>query len=83
MRLIDADELKGCAIIRPMTHEEFEHIHACQNLIAHNTIPTAYDVEAVVEQLKKLLKYHYEKNEMGEVAGLRVAIDIIKKGGVK
>lgn len=40
-RLIDIDELKGCAIIRPTTHEEIEHIRACKNLISHDDIPTA------------------------------------------
>lgn len=42
-RLIDIDELKGCAIIRPTTHEEIEHIRACKNLISHDDIPTAME----------------------------------------
>lgn len=42
-RLIDIDELKGCAIIRPTTYEEIEHIRACKNLISHDDIPTAME----------------------------------------
>ena len=42
-RLIDIDELKGCVIIRPTTHEEIEHIRACKNLISHDDIPTAME----------------------------------------
>ena len=43
-RLIDADELKGCAIIMPTASEDMSHVLACKGLIKHDDIPT---VEAV------------------------------------
>ena len=51
-RLIDIKELQGCAIIRPMSHEDMVHINSCSNRINHNEIPTAYDIDKVVEQLE-------------------------------
>lgn len=82
-RLIDIDELKGCAIIRPMTHEDFEHIDACENLVSHNDIPTAFDMNVVISELEN----HCEKFEdevTGEIAFAREeAIEIVRKGGVK
>lgn len=49
-RLIDIDSLKGCAIIRPTSHESIEHIKQCGNdVLNHNDIPTAYDVDAVIQ----------------------------------
>lgn len=50
-RLIDTDSLIGCAIIRPTSLEDIEHINACKERISHNDIPTAYDVEKVVEEI--------------------------------
>lgn len=45
MRLIDIDKLRGCAIIRPMSHEEMSHIRSCSNILIHDEIPTAYNKE--------------------------------------
>lgn len=80
-RLINTDNLIGCAIIKPMTSEEFGHILACENKIVHDDIPTAFDVEAVVKQIEEWNKvtgalpehstWYYE------------LISIIEKGGVK
>lgn len=80
-RLINADDLIGCAIIKPMTSEEFGHILACENKIVHDDIPTAFDVEAVVKRIEEWNKvtgaipenstWYYE------------LISIIERGGVK
>ena len=55
-RLIDIDELKGCAIIRPTTHEEMGHVLDCKNYVCHDDIPTVYDIEAVVKELEEELQ---------------------------
>ena len=78
-RLIDADNFKGKVIA---SHTGSGVI----KLIAINDVPTAYDLEKVVEQLEK------EKNSicredgslMGErtVIGIDKAIQIVKGGGV-
>ena len=40
-RLIDIEVLKGCAIIRPTSHETIEHIKQCgDDVLNHNDIPT-------------------------------------------
>ena len=76
-RLIDTDSLKGCAIIRPTSHETIEHIKQCGNdVINHNDIPTAYDVEKVVEELEELANYN--GNAYLDSADV---IDIVKRGG--
>lgn len=52
-RLIDIDSLRGCVIIRPTSHEIIEHIKQCMDdALSHDDIPTAYDVERVVEELE-------------------------------
>lgn len=51
MRLIDADELRGCAIIRPHNHMDFVLINKCSDQVDYDSIPTAYNVDKVVEQL--------------------------------
>lgn len=52
MRLINIDELKGCAIIRPHSREDMKAIKSCSEVIPHNEITTAYDIDKVVEQLE-------------------------------
>lgn len=85
-RLVDIDSLKGCAIIRPTSHESIEHIKQCGNdVLNHNDIPTAYNVDAVVEELKSLSNaeadYYYAKSN--DVIERETAIDIVRKGGVE
>ena len=79
-RLIDIDELKGCAIIRPTTHEEMEHICACKNFLNHFEIPTAYDVEAVVKELENTSSEIFGHTK---IISTNKAIEIVRMGGVK
>lgn len=84
-RLIDADSLKGCAIIRPTSHETIEHIKQCGNdVLNHNDIPTAYDVEKVVEDLQKASMI-VEQNENSIKCAIEenMAVHIVKRGGVE
>ena len=81
-RLIDIDSLKGCAIIRPTSHEDIEHIKACKCCISHDDIPTPYNVDAVVAELKKEFKKYYGAN-WDKAPYLVKAIDIVRKGGVE
>ena len=52
MRLINIDELKGCAIIRPHSREDMKVIKSCGEVILHNEITTAYDIDNKVRQLE-------------------------------
>lgn len=84
-RLVDIDSLKGCAIIRPTSHESIERIIKCgSDVLNHNDIPTAYNVDAVVEGLKNLSNaeadYYYANSN--DVIDRETAIDIVRKGGV-
>lgn len=79
-RLIDIDELNGCAIIRPKTHEDFDYIYACKNLISHNDIHTAYDIEAVVEQIEE---FYPDVEHYGFSCAITDIIALVRNGGVK
>ena len=56
MRLIDIEKLKGCAIVRPHTHEDIMAVESCSEKIAHKDIPTAFDINTVMEHLNKELE---------------------------
>lgn len=80
-RLIDIDALKGCAIIRPTSHEDIQHIKACKNCISHDDIPTAYDLEKVLKQLKEA---ETDVSNLGHYAiHTDDAIKIALKGGAE
>ena len=79
-RLIDIDDLKGCAIIRPTTHEEMSHVLACKSFVAHADIPTAYDIEAVVEELESASSEIFGHTK---IISTNKAIEIVRRGGVK
>lgn len=88
-RLIDSDSLKGCAIIRPTSHESIEHIKQCgDDVLNHNDIPTAYDVDAVLAELEEESDF-FGGESMGSLQkayyckGIDKAISIVKMGGVK
>lgn len=86
MRLINIDELKGCAIIRPHSREDMKAIKSCSEVIPHNEITTAYDIDKVIEQLKeKSVAYcrEYCCAEDENILYLPDAIEIVKKGGVE
>lgn len=95
MRLIDAKKLKGCAIVRPHTHEDIKAIESCSELVEHRSIPTAYDVDKVLKQLEEEKEYseadfdrytreHYPDSDCDDwfCSGLERAIEIVKGGGV-
>ena len=52
MRLIDIEKLKGCAIVRPHTHEDIMAIESCSEKIVHKDIPTAFDINNVIKEIR-------------------------------
>ena len=52
MRLIDIEKLKGCAIVRPHTHEDIMAIESCSEKIAHKDIPTAFDINKIIKEIR-------------------------------
>lgn len=92
MRLIDIEKLRGCAIIRPHDGLEVKVIESFSDKIKHQDIPTAYDVDKVVQEIEQLrvqyfltiagtgdkeLDVAYEK----VYQALDAAIEIVKTGG--
>ena len=95
-RLIDADD-----VISLLANHHFDDSKENTDLLIHNlckevkSIPTAYDVDAVVEQLEKKIQTHercieYEKKngtiteefqQRKAVEVLKDAIEIVKGGG--
>jgi hypothetical protein len=76
MRLIDADSLKG--LFDPGTWQGDMLIKAIDN------VPTAFDVDKVVERLKECERYVYDavSDEDNYVIDTEKAIEIVK-GAVK
>ncbi len=81
MRLIDADELE-----KVMTEDWFLEILATQDgksaikkdiVNAIDSLPKAFDVDKVVEEIKSLSGYEIYKNTFDLI------IEIVRKGGVK
>ena len=94
MRLIDIEKLRGCAIIRPHNGVEVKVIESFSDKIKHQDIPTAYDVDAVFQEIEQLrMQYFMTIANTGDktldVAYEKVckaldnAIEIVKKGGKK
>ncbi len=94
MRLIDIEKLKGCAIVRPHTHEDIMAIESCSEKIAHKDIPTAFDINTVMEHLNKELELADDEKSRcikenpiqfdsakGYAHGIAVAIEIVERGG--
>lgn len=76
MRLIDADNYKGKIIA--------SHCYSGVNkLINVDDVPTAYDVDKVVEQLKtdSLVKLYGSGNSDNYLIPVKRAIEIVKAGG--
>ena len=79
MRLVDIEELKGCAIIRPTTHEEMSHVLACKDLVKHDDIPTAEAIperklQEVIDRINEELDYstlYHNKSEIMYRKGIR------------
>lgn len=94
MRLIDADEL----IETIEGSEELLDLQKYELIDCVDACDTAYDVDKVVEQLKKELKQANEDKEryihgnplefdmanraIGYAVGINYAIEIVRKGGV-
>ena len=86
MRLIDAEKMKeNCKITG-----EFENNFQCVDLVTLGCVidnqPTAYDVDKVVAELKRK-KFIEQETILSDVhqgfnAGLSMAIQIVKGGGV-
>lgn len=77
MRLIDADSFKGKVIA--------SHCYSGVNkLINIDDVPTAYDVDKVIEQLEVGLANEcvYERDQKVYTEAIRCAIDIVKDGGI-
>lgn len=71
MRVIDADELlRRWDELTNRSRMEFDQVIML--------MPTAYDVDAVVERLEIQYEYNYEK---GLSDGIGKAIEIVKAGG--
>ena len=86
MRLIDADELinQGYEIV-----VDGWQYDTCNKSIDIDDIPTAYDIDNVVEELEERQKEYlagfgvHNNDEMyGVACGLGDAIEIVKQGGV-
>ena len=87
MRLIDADELinQGYEIV-----VDGWQYDTCNKSIDIDDIPTAYDIDNVVEELEERQKEYlagfgvHNNDEMyGVACGLGDAIEIVKQGGVR
>ena len=86
MRLIDADKIRGCAKYIKI-NEYFEPYIMVADLIKLvEKQPTAYDIDKVVEKLKKRKQEYLEAfiihgdNELyGIACGLGDAIDIVER----
>jgi hypothetical protein len=81
-RLVDIEDVK--ALISGLDSLPWEE--ELDDLV--KTIPTAYDVEKVVEQLADNSRFIDDINEhnikcISCVIGQKTAIDIVKRGGVK
>lgn len=84
MRLIDADKVFG--VLRELDAHSFSGtIHIKNAMCLINEQPTVYDVDKVVEQLRKDKFIDCETVlsdvHQGYNAGLSRAIDIVKAGG--
>ena len=87
----EIEKLKGCAIVRPHTHEDIMAIKSCSEKIVHKDIPTVFDINTVMEHLNKELKLAddeksrcIKENPMqfdevkGYARGIATAIEIVK-----
>lgn len=78
MRLIDADELKNI-----LTVSEYPCVLQTALVGIIESQPTAYDIDKVVGQLKKVSYERFGNTGMGGeiVVNLDDAIEIVKQGG--
>lgn len=86
MRLVSEDD-----VLALLTNHHFDNDKGNFDLLIHNLckevrrMPTAYDVDAVVEQLDKASDYYeFDEQGMEHVQMLRLvdAIEIVKGGGI-
>ena len=79
MRFIDADKLKAC-IIATCDGEITKRVEFLWDVI--NKIPTAYDVNKIVEELKDSAIEFETFGIRSDYVELTHAIEIVKAGGV-
>ena len=91
MRLIDIEKLRGCAIIRPCDELEVKVIESFSDKIKHQDRPTAFDVDAVAQEIEQLrVQYFLTIANTGDKAldvayekvyqALESAMEIVKRG---
>ena len=73
MRLIDADDLRRV----------FDECVWNSAISEVDDAPTAYDVKAVIEELEHNVKYYSDSNVWTLAVPINVAIEIVKRGGIK
>ena len=79
MGLIDADALKKDLKSVTLSNGTLVNTNAVLHLLEE--YPTAYDVDAVVEQLKETKAYMLYENMNADVKWIDKAIEIVKAGG--
>lgn len=79
MRLIDVDALKKD--LESVTLSNGTLLSTNIVLLLLDKYPTAYDVDAVVEQLKETKAYMLYENMNADVKWIDKAIEIVKAGG--
>nr|DAH92929.1 MAG TPA: hypothetical protein [Caudoviricetes sp.] len=79
MGLIDADALKKD--LKSVTLSNVTLLSTNTVLLLLDKYPTAYDVDAVVEQLKETKAYMLYENMNADVKWIDKAIEIVKVGG--
>ena len=86
MRLIDADKLLNQGYEIVVDGLQYD---TCNKSIDIDTIPTAYDIDKVVEELEKLADESYRayciafnSDDRAEYDAYTDAIEIVKQGGV-
>lgn len=74
MRLIDADELQEMCFSNGLNEDGILYVPFGEVMQNIRNMPTAYDIEKVIEEIKSLSGYEIYKNTFDSI------IDIVKKG---
>lgn len=85
MRLIDADSLKIHVAAAVLDGNQEHKDRASALLVAINSMPTAYDVDKVVERLEEALlnlTFHKDDNSKAWNRAIHKAIEIVKSGAL-
>lgn len=84
MRLIDADAYRDdfMQTVYDLFSDEPDNIKANLIIDAFDRIPTAYDVNAVVEQMEKIEEHCLDMHDWQGQSAIEKAIEIVKGGGI-